>query len=350
MSETRIDDALLAQPARLIALGCAMMASGRGDKAVALVEAALAHNPRDPLLRRAGETILTHKVPDFHRNMLADARRNHAYRRAIEGAGLAGKSVLDIGAGSGLLAMMAARAGAAHVYACEANEALAATARAIAAANGFGDRVEVIARHSCALDADLDLGGGVDLIISEVFSNDLIGEGALAALSHAMAAFARPGARILPAAAAVRIALAHYGRRGSAQVGTVEGFDLSLFGRHCARAFHVAPDHPKLVLRGTPSDLFRFDFQAGRDFPEERACVAVEAAGGPVNGIAQWIRLELDPENVYENATGSGASHWAVQFHPFDEELAPTPGARIAIHGWYDGRRLLLSPDTGYGQ
>ena len=345
MSETRIDDALLAQPARLIALGCAMMASGKGDKAVALVEAALAHNPGDPLLRRAAETILTHKVPDFHRNMLADARRNQAYRRAIEGAGLAGKSVLDIGAGSGLLAMMAARAGAARVYACEANEALAATARAIVAANGLGDRVEIIARHSSALDAGRDLGGGVDLIISEIFSYDLVGEGALAALSHAMAAFARPGARILPAAAAIRVALAHYGGRGFAPVGTVEGFDLSLFGRHAARSFNVAPDHPKLALRGAPRDLFRFDFQAGHDFAEERTSVGAEAVGGPVNGIAQWIRLELDPESIYENAPGSGGSHWAVQFHPFDEEIAPTPGVRIAIHGWHDERRLLLSPD-----
>jgi type II protein arginine methyltransferase len=324
-----------------------MMASGRGDKALALVEAARARNPGDPLLRGAAEAILTHKVPDFHRNMLADARRNQAYRRAIEGAGLAGKSVLDIGAGSGLLAMMAARAGAARVYACEANEALAATAREIVAANGLGDRIEIIARHSSALDAGHDLGGGVDLIISEIFSYDLIGEGALPSLSHAMAAFSNPGACMLPAAGSVRIALAHFAGRGSAPVGAVEGFDLSLFARHGARAFNVAPDHPKLVLRGVPRDLFRFDFQAGRDFPEARICVELEAAGGPANGIAQWIRLELDSETDYENAPGGGASHWAVSFHPFDEEIDPSGGSRIKIHGWHDERRLLLSPDLG---
>jgi type II protein arginine methyltransferase len=348
VSETLIDDALLTQPARLIALGRAMMTSGRGDKAVALVEAALARNPADPLLRRAAEAILTHKVPDFHRNMLADARRNEAYRRAIEGADLDGKSVLDIGAGSGLLSMLAARAGAARVYACEANEALAATARAIIAANGLGDRIEIIARHSSALDADRDLGGGVDLIISEIFSYDLIGEGALPSLSHAMAAFARPGARILPAVASVRVGLAHYGGRGAAPVTTVEGFDVSLFGCHGARAYKVAPDHPKLALRGVPRDLFRFDFQALREFPGARICVEAEASGGPVNGIAQWIRLELDAQTTYENAPGEGASHWAVSFHPFDKEIDPPVGTVIAIHGWHDERMLLLSPDLGY--
>jgi type II protein arginine methyltransferase len=291
------------------------------------------------------EAILSHKVAHFHRGMLADARRNRAYLRAIEAAGLAGKSVLDIGGGSGLLAMMAARAGASIVYACEADRALAATARAIVAANGLGDRIQLIALHSSALDPKRDLGGGVDLIVSEIFSNDLIGEGALPALSQAMAALGRPGARIVPAAAAIRVALAHYGGRAVPPIGTVEGFDLSLFGRHAPRAFNVAPDHPKLALRGVPRDLFRFDFQTGRDFPETRVRVEAESVGGPVNGIAQWIRLELDAENAYENAPGGGGSHWAVLFHPLDEEIVPPAGARIAIHGWHDECRLLLWPE-----
>jgi type II protein arginine methyltransferase len=275
--------------------------------------------------------------------MLADTRRNQAYRAAIEGAGLAGKSLLDIGAGSGLLAMMAVRAGAARVYACETNAALAATARAIVVANGLGDRIRIIARHSSELTRR-DLGGGVDFIISEIFSNDLIGEGALPALSHAMTALGRPGVRILPSGAAVRVALAHHGGRGAPPVGNVEGFELGLFERHAPRTVNVAPDHPKLALRSAALDLFRFDFQAGRDFAEERICVEAEAAGGPVNGIAQWIRLQLDADTFYENAPGNGASHWSVLFHPFDEEIDPPARTPISIHGWHGDGRLLISP------
>jgi type II protein arginine methyltransferase len=243
--------------------------------------------------------------------------------------------------------MMAARAEAARVFACEANEALAATARAIVAANGLGDRIEIIARHSSALDAARDLDGGVDLIVAEIFSVDLIGEGALGALGHAAAALGRPGARIIPAAASVRVAPAHFGGRRPGPAGIVEGFDLSLFARHGARPFPLAPDHPKLALRGVPRDLFRFDFQAGCDVSEERARIELEAGGGPVNGIAQWIRIELDADNAYENAPGDGGSHWAVQFHPLDAEIDPAPGSLIAIHGWHDERRLLLAPDPG---
>lgn len=322
-----------------------MVDSGKGDKAVALAEAVLAAHPEDALLRGAAEAILTYKVPGFHRDMLADKPRNRAFRQAIENAGVRGKSVLDIGAGSGLLAMMAVRAGAARVYACEANAALAATARAIVAANGFADRIEIIARHSTTLDASRDLGGGVDLIVSEIFGHDLIGEGALPSLSHAMAEAARPGARIVPAGAAIRVALAEYGGR-HVPVGRVDGFDLGLFDRHTERPFNLASDHHRLVLRSKPCDLFHFDFRNGCDYPQARTAILAQATGGRVNGIVQWIRLELDEELAYENAPETGAiSHWPAIFHPLDRELATSPGDEVAIHGWHGERRLLIWPE-----
>ena len=342
MPETRIDEALLAQPGRLLALGCALMESGKGEQAVALVEASLARRPNDPMLREAAEAILSYKVPAFHREMLADAARSRAYRRAIEAAAPAGKTVLDVGAGSGLLAMMAARAGAARVYACEANGALAATAGEIVAANSLAERVRILARHSSTLDAAGDLDGGVDLVVSELFSHELIGEGALSALSHAMTALVKPGARIVPAGAAIRVALAHFGRC-PLPIGEVEGFDLGLFARHVPRAFNLSADHDKLALRSAPHDLFHFDFQHGPVPLEGRSEARLEASGGPANGIVQWLRLQLDSETDYENAPGQGrASHWPVVFHPLDAEIAP--GTATVVHGWHDERRLLIWP------
>ena len=94
--------------------------------------------------------------------MMDDKRRSDSYEAAIRRI-VPGKLVLDIGTGSGLLAMMAARAGTAHVMTCETVATIAERARTIIAKNGLADRITVIAksstdlvvgRDSCGLDAD----------------------------------------------------------------------------------------------------------------------------------------------------------------------------------------------------
>jgi predicted RNA methylase len=56
--------------------------------------------------------------------MLKDEVRTNAFRDAIEGNpdAFKDKIVLDVGAGTGILSIFAARAGAKHVYAVEASD------------------------------------------------------------------------------------------------------------------------------------------------------------------------------------------------------------------------------------
>src|SRR3569623_403454 len=277
-------------PETLTKLGCALMGSGQRAKAIALVEAALAESD-DPALVSAARVILSHHVPQWHGPMLADAARNSAFEQAIARALPEGGTLLDIGAGSGLLSLIAARAGAASVYACEADPALAATAAAIVARNGWAGTVRVIPKRSTELDREIDLGGGADVIVAEIFSNDLINEGALPSLEHAAAALGRPGARIIPAAASIEVALAWLDMDDTA-LDDVQGFALTLFARHASPDLRVSVSSSKLSLRSDPKSLFRFDFQSGGPFPAGRAQVTLEARDGAANGVVRWIRLE----------------------------------------------------------
>lgn len=71
--------------------------------------------------------------------------RTLGYRDAIEGntALIKGKTVLDVGCGTGVLSMMCVRAGAAHVIAIDASD-IVDHAKRIVAANKMSDKITVI--------------------------------------------------------------------------------------------------------------------------------------------------------------------------------------------------------------
>jgi protein arginine N-methyltransferase 3 len=101
--------------------------------------------------------------------MLKDAVRTDAYRDYIYNNKhlFAGKVVLDVGCGTGILSLFCARAGAAHVYAVD-NSPIITKAKLIAAENGYEDkitflhgRVEDLIRITPLVNAK------VDFIISE---------------------------------------------------------------------------------------------------------------------------------------------------------------------------------------
>src|SRR5439155_20231788 len=81
--------------------------------------------------------------PVEHARMLHDDRRTGDYLAALGQAVRPGDVVLDIGTGSGVLAVAAARAGARHVYAVEASD-ISEVAERVFAANGMEDRVTLI--------------------------------------------------------------------------------------------------------------------------------------------------------------------------------------------------------------
>ena len=81
----------------------------------------------------------------IHEEMLKDEVRTKSYMQAIEMNShlFKDKIVLDIGSGTGILSMFAARAGAQKVYAIECS-AIADQCIQIVKDNGFEDVIEVI--------------------------------------------------------------------------------------------------------------------------------------------------------------------------------------------------------------
>lgn len=251
---------------------------------------------------------------EYHRGMLDDPHRMHAYEAAIRRLVRPGDVVLDIGSGTGILAMLAARRGAVRVHAVE-SMAIADLARELVAENGLSDRV--IVHH--ADFATLDPLEPVDLVISEFMGRFVVDDGMLPVVARA-ARWMKPDARFCPAA--VELFLAPV---GDIHLRAVDFTDEAVFGvtfraatrytlnfgYHAALGPQALMAAPRLHARLEPPDTDR-PLTAHHRFTLQRA--------GRLQGLAGWFRADLAPGVALTTEPGI-QSHWGQYLLP----LPPTP-------------------------
>lgn len=126
--------------------------------------------------------------------MIADEARMAAFVQALRRAVKPGAVVVDLGAGTGIFALLACQLGARRVYAIEPDEAIQ-VAREIASANGFADRIEFIQR----LSADVTLPERADVIVADIGGVLPWFGRHLPAIADARRRFLAPGGAMIPA-------------------------------------------------------------------------------------------------------------------------------------------------------
>lgn len=131
----------------------------------------------------------------FHDLMLNDELRMRAYEAAIKEVVRPGMIVVDLGTGTGVLALWALQAGAKMVYGIDVNEKPLKRAKKRIAEAGFVKKFEVFN----ALSYDVELPEKVDIIISEILGNLADNEDIVRILNDARLRFLKPKGIMLPA-------------------------------------------------------------------------------------------------------------------------------------------------------
>merc|ERR1712142_1050680 len=134
----------------------------------------------------------------IHEEMLKDEVRTLSYRDAIYNNKnlFKGKVVLDVGCGTGILSMFAAKAGAAKVIGVDMS-GIVESARKIVEVNGLSDKIEIIKGKV----EEITLPEGiekVDIIISEWMGYCLFYESMLDTVLYARDKWLRPGGLMFP--------------------------------------------------------------------------------------------------------------------------------------------------------
>ncbi len=112
-------------------------------------------------------------VHSWHYDMLINQERSGFYNSLIKD-NCQGKVVLEIGTGSGLMAVLAVRHGASHVYCCEENPLLALAARQLFKRLGVENKITMITKNSNKIATDEI--PSVDVVLHELFGSDPFNE------------------------------------------------------------------------------------------------------------------------------------------------------------------------------
>lgn len=349
---TAMQAACAADPANPVAANnLAVMLSDAGRKIEALDQfrRAQALQPGNIHIEHQIRRLSAEMVPFWHIPMLNDVRRNDAFEAAIVAA-LAQTGpdarVLDIGTGSGLLSMMAARAGAQSVTACEMVPIIADMARQIIADNGYAERITVHTAPSTELKVGEHLDDRADILVSEILSSDLLTEHVIDTFEDAHARLLKPDAIVIPrAASAIGCLVESQVLADYVFVDQVSGFDISRFG---------ALASPKLPIHGTMTDwkrlsddveLVHIDLTRTQHQSDLHLLQINVLEDGIATGIVQWMHVDLAEGISFDNhPDGYTDGGWLQVLHNFPEPVAVRAGDVLNVAVGHDRVTLIVRP------
>jgi SAM-dependent methyltransferase len=271
---------------------------------------------------------------EVHRSMIRDRVRTEAFRRAIDSLVRPGDVVLDVGAGSGILSLFAARAGAARVYAVE-QTAVAVLAQDLAAANGVADVVNVIQGDVM----DVQPPESVDVIVSEWLGGFGIDEGLLAPVIAARDRWLKPSGVMIPGSVTAWTSLVH-DQYLEETVGFLRdspyGLTLGALVEKTVNEISYSGGFRHLAARDRRSEAAQLWTTHVDLITLEQALAAHEAEvelavpeHGTANALALWFSAELAPGISLSVGPGDPPTHWGMTTAPLNGPVTLTPGSVV---------------------
>jgi Flp pilus assembly protein TadD/precorrin-6B methylase 2 len=326
------------------AIGLAQVFQGQGriDDAIALLTGVHNRMPDNSDVLFALQLLRSTQIPAWHIPMINDHERNDAYEAALLNNVRDGDVVLEIGTGSALVAMMAARAGADHVYTCEMHKPLVEVARETVAVNGYSDRVTVIGKKSTDLEIGQEMPEKADVFVSELINVGMLAPDMLAILQHARQNLLKPGAKIIPAAATVWCSLVQADDlRRISPIRTISGFDMSRFDQFRTPGYctlDLAADQHQLL--SNPEKAWFFDFYKNMPASSSKALTVTASETGIAHGVAFWFDLHMDEKVTYHSNSPTRTNHWKQAVYFFGQDLPVVKGQPVMIGTGYDRTQI----------
>ena len=239
-----------------------------------------------------GVGVVLSRILDEHREFLIDQPRLSAFRRAIDEVVKPDDVVVDLGSGTGILGLMACRAGAARVYALD-ESGLTQLEREIFASNGFADRAICVK----GLSTWISLPELADVVICDLIGRFGFDGGIVEYSADARRRLLKPGGTMIPSRIDLCVAPVEapkiwdevdFWRRSA------EGFNLERAYLIAVNTGHPTKFQPQQIL-SEPAVIATIDLT--RDFGTALSgkVTSIIRRGATLHGIGAWFTAELSP-------------------------------------------------------
>jgi protein arginine N-methyltransferase 1 len=274
-----------------------------------------------------------------HARMIGDGVRMDAYAEALRRTIKPGCTVLDIGTGTGVCAVLACRFGARRVYAVELDQTIE-VGRATAMANGCADRITFLQD----LSTRIVLPERVDVIVSDLRGALPLFENHLLVLADARRRHLAPGGTLIPQRdrleAAVVEAPEFYRQHMAPWEGNALGLDLEPVRRLLSNTWGKARLKPQHQL--TESRRWaELDYATREQSSVSGSLNWIVARTGTGHGFICWFDTTLVPGAGFSNSPAEAEAIYGQTFFPWPSPIRLAAGDTVSV----DLRAHLVGAD-----
>ena len=262
-------------------------------------------------------------------NMVGDERRVGLYVEALRRTVKPGSVVLDIGTGTGVLAMTACRFGARRVFAIEPSDVIE-LAREIAAQNGLEGRIEFIQGVSNAVE----LPERADVIVAEIHGILPLFGRSVATWIDARERLLAPGGAMVPARETVFATVVEAPRLHARLVAPWNerslGLDMRRGRRHVTNEIYRAEFDPADLL-APPAEWARLEYASIEHAGVSSRLFLRASRAGTAHGLGLWFESALAEGVRLSNAPGEPPLIFGNAFLPWPEAVEIAQGDTVEV-------------------
>ncbi len=275
---------------------------------------------------------------ESHLPMLADEARVQAYAEAIR-AHAPGQRVAELGCGTGILSLLAAKAGARTVWTVEESDA-AEVAQAMFRANHVEAQIALVRANSF----DAEPPAPVDLVIHELFGIDPFEENVIASITDARRRWLKPGGRLLPmgfslhacAVGGPRWALGADRLQAIRALGATLAIDFEpiLQDSDAMPIRRLEPTRPQPTddeVRTAAVELIHIDLTSDAPLEPQSTHQLPITQTGPVSAVIVWFNIQLDEERTLSTSPFAASTHWSWQVWDLPQVLELTDRQQLEL-------------------